>query len=74
MRAFSVSLSRLACSSTEGEWGLLDEEPLRGSAPLLTSVGMELPTGGAASLDTCFEPMTGMDMPFSSGAGGASVD
>lgn len=71
MRAFSVSLSRFACSSTEGEWGLLDEEPFRGSR--LTSVGMELPAGGAPSFDTCFEPMTGMDMPFSSAVGGVSV-
>lgn len=72
--AFSVSFSLLACSSREGERGLLEAAPFSGSAPLLTSVGMELPTGGATCLGaTCFEPMTGMDMPFSSLAGGAST-
>lgn len=72
--AFSVSLSLLACSSIEGEWALLEAAPFSGSAPRLTNVGMELPTEGAGCLDaTCFEPMTGMDMPFSSLAAGASV-
>lgn len=57
-----------------GELGLLEAAPFSGSATRLTNVGMELPTGGAMCLDiTCFEPMTGMDMPFSSLAGGASV-
>lgn len=52
--AFSVSFSLLACSSTDGEWGLLEAAPFRGSAPRLTSVGMELPMGGTTCLDaTC---------------------
>lgn len=72
--AFSVSFNLLACSSIEGEWGLLEAAPFSGSAPLLTNVGMELPMGGATCLDvTCFEPMTGIDIPFSSLAGGASA-
>lgn len=54
IRAFSVSFSLLACSSSVGERGLLAAAPFSGSAPRLTSVGMELPTGGAACLDaTC---------------------
>lgn len=50
MRAFSVSFNRLACSSSDGEWGLLEAAPFSGSGPRLTSVGMELPTGGATCL------------------------
>lgn len=50
--AFSVSLSLLACSSREGESGLLEAAPFSGSAPRLTNVGMELPTEGAVCLDT----------------------
>lgn len=46
--AFSVSFSLLACSSREGEWGLLEGAPFSGSGPRLTNVGMELPTGGTA--------------------------
>ena len=48
--AFSVSFSLLACSSREGEWGLLKGAPFSGSGPRLTNVGMELPTGGTACL------------------------
>lgn len=52
--AFSVSFSLLACSSREGERGLLEGAPFSGSGPRLTNVGMELPTGGAAGLDAVF--------------------
>lgn len=48
--AFSVSFSLLACSSRVGEWGLLEAAPFSGSAPRLTNVGMELPTGGTVCL------------------------
>lgn len=52
--AFSVSFRRLACSSSDGEWGLFADAPFKGSAPRLTNVGMELPTGGAPPcLATC---------------------
>ena len=52
--AFSVSFSLLACSSRDGEWGLLEGAPFSGSAPRLTNVGMELPTGGTVGLDAVF--------------------
>ena len=56
--AFSVSFSLLACSSRDGECGLLEVAPFSGSAPRLTNMGMELPIGGAACLDArCSERM-----------------
>lgn len=48
--AFSVSFNLLDCSSREGEWGLFEAVPFSGSAPRLTNVGIELPTGGATCL------------------------
>lgn len=48
--ALSVSFNLLDCSSREGEWGLFEAAPFSGSAPRLTNVGIELPTGGAMCL------------------------
>lgn len=63
--AFSVSFSLLACSSREGEWGLLEAAPFNGSVPRLTNVGMELPTGGTACLAaTCSTERTGFMLVF----------
>lgn len=63
--AFSVSFGLLACSSRDGEWGLLEVAPFSGSAPRLTNMGMELPIGGAVCLDaTCSERMKRMVPEF----------
>ncbi|TNN65397.1 hypothetical protein EYF80_024337 [Liparis tanakae] len=70
----------LACSSREGEWDLLAVAPFSGSAPRLTNVGMELPTGGATCLgvtSSCVgecgllagAPLTGSSRPLGSSLG-----